>query len=158
MKEERKKDRREAVNMASSDTDGATSPLTEISNATELDYYLRGAVSSSSESGNSIVIVTFSTHWCGPCQRSKPQLIEMAQKYKDAHPGVGGGVSFAYVPETDMNDDFIDEYNINAFPTYICFKQGGEGGDGASVAEEVDRVEGANLQQVEAMIQKHSHS
>ena len=138
--------------MDSPDTTDATNPLTEISNATELDYYLRGALLSSSDI-NGIAIVTFSTHWCGPCQRSKPQLIEMAQKYynKDTIP-------FAYVPETDMNDDFIDEYSINAFPTYICFKrqQGGGGGDGSNTSvEEVDRVEGANLEQVEAMIQKH---
>ena len=152
--------------MASSDTTTTTTtttdgsnPLTEISNATELDYYLRGALLSSSSSDNNnngiIVIVTFSTHWCGPCQRSKPKLIEMAQKYNNNNKdSTTTSIHFAYVPETDMNDDFIEEYNINAFPTYICFKQGDDD-DGTASVEEVDRVEGANLEQVETMIQNH---
>ena len=126
----------------STTTDDEANPLTEISSATELDFYIRGGTSDN----DGIVIVTFSTHWCGPCQRSKPKLIELAKK--SYHQGSStGNVSFAYVPETDMNDDFVDEYNINAFPTYICFA--GEEG------KEIDRVEGANLDGVEAMIKKH---
>ena len=130
----------------STTTDDEANPLTEISSATELDFYIRGGTSDN----DGIVIVTFSTHWCGPCQRSKPKLIELAKSYHHAaqkEEGSSTSVSFAYVPETDMNDDFVDEYNINAFPTYICFA--GEEG------KEIDRVEGANLDGVEAMIKKH---
>ena len=103
--------------------------LTEVSHATELEFFLEASP---------VAIVTFSAHWCEPCQKSKPQLEELASS---------APIPFAYVPEADM-DDFADDYKISAFPTYICFVDG----------KEVERVEGADLAAVEAMMKKHTPS
>mmetsp|Transcript_2000 Transcript_2000/g.3064 ORF Transcript_2000/g.3064 Transcript_2000/m.3064 type:complete len:115 (-) Transcript_2000:193-537(-) len=108
-----------------------SSALHEISSETELHYFLLA--------NSSIAIVTFSAHWCGPCQRSKPQLIQLADK--------SSSIPFAYIPEADQGD-FSDEHSIKSFPTYICFKD----------SVEVERVTGVDLEAVERMVKTHAPS
>lgn len=89
---------------------------------------------------NSNVCITFSATWCGPCQRSKPDLQELANKYKaDSSMQLAMGIIYEHVL-----GEAIHEYSVRAFPTYVLF-QGGK---------ETNRVEGANLPAVQDMIAK----
>jgi thiol-disulfide isomerase/thioredoxin len=96
---------------------------------------------------NPVCIVTFSATWCGPCKRSKPELQVLAQE---------SPVPFGYVYESDLTQDDNDDYltmfssifckaSITAFPTYICFKDGGE----------VQRINGSNFPDIQEMIHTH---
>ena len=99
-------------------------PLRELSSPQELESFLRD---------NPACLVTFSAHWCGPCQRSKPQLEQMALQQPASLP-------FAIIYE-DVLQNQIHEYRIRAFPTYVAYAQ----------QQEVQRVEGANLPAVQQM-------
>lgn len=81
---------------------------------------------------NVVGVVTFSAHWCGPCKASKPQLEALARNSK---------VPVSIVHESDIGD-YIHTFSVRAFPTYIMFHNGNE----------AQRVEGVNLQGVQAMI------
>ena len=73
---------------------------------------------------------------CGPCRASKPDLERLA---KDAP------IPFAIVYEDDLGD-YLQTFNIRAFPTYLCFVGG----------KEVQRVEGVNLAGVQSMVSDHA--
>lgn len=90
-------------------------------------------------STNKNVVMTFSAHWCGPCKASKPALEALAQKYAadSSH-----DVKFGIVYESDIGED-IHKYAIKAFPTYVLFQNSGT---------ETNRVEGVNMDGIEAMI------
>ena len=85
---------------------------------------------------NVVGVVTFSAHWCGPCKASKPQLEALAKSSK---------VPVSIVHESDIGD-YIHTFQVRAFPTYILFHNG----------KELHRIEGVNLQGVQAMIDAHA--
>ncbi len=86
-------------------------------------------------------ILTFSATWCGPCKACKPKLQnEIALK---------SPVPIGYVYESDLDPEFFDIFiQISAFPTFAFFRNG----------REVSRVEGADLDAVEAMILRETSS
>jgi UBX domain-containing protein 1/4 len=79
-----------------------------------------------------ICLVTFSAHWCGPCQRSKPQLEALAAK---------SPVPFGIAYESDLGSD-LSSFQVRAFPTYVLYRS----------EKEVQRVEGANMPAIEQMV------
>eukprot|EP00542_Grammatophora_oceanica_P004890 CAMPEP_0194056870 /NCGR_PEP_ID=MMETSP0009_2-20130614/61563_1 /TAXON_ID=210454 /ORGANISM="Grammatophora oceanica, Strain CCMP 410" /LENGTH=140 /DNA_ID=CAMNT_0038706401 /DNA_START=19 /DNA_END=442 /DNA_ORIENTATION=- len=79
-----------------------------------------------------LVLVTFSAHWCGPCRASKPRLQKIATTSK---------IPMGIVYEDDLGEG-IHYFNIKAFPTYVLYRDG----------QEVDRVEGADLEAVVALL------
>jgi thiol-disulfide isomerase/thioredoxin len=92
---------------------------------------------------NPVAIVCFSATWCGPCKRSKPELEELAKE---------SPVPIGYCYESDFD---LDEFGnvfltspVNAFPTYVCFKD----------AAEVGRIDGVRLPELKEMISKYSSS
>lgn len=97
--------------------------LIELSSGDELKSFLQN---------NVVGVVTFSAHWCGPCKASKPQLEALARNSK---------VPVSIVHESDIGD-YLHTFSVRAFPTYIMFHNGNE----------AQRVEGVNLQGVQAMI------
>jgi UBX domain-containing protein 1/4 len=103
--------------------------LIEIGSAPELTAFLKEYP---------VSIVCFSAHWCGPCRASKPQLQEMART---------APIPFGYTYESDLGD-FLHTFNVRAFPTYMCMKDG----------KEVERVEGVNFVGIQQMIDKHAKS
>jgi thiol-disulfide isomerase/thioredoxin len=88
---------------------------------------------------NANVVITFSATWCGPCKQSKPALEKLAEAYAA---NAEMDVKFGIVYESDLGDD-IQVYAVKAFPTYVLFQQ----------QTEVNRVQGANLPALQAMIE-----
>jgi thiol-disulfide isomerase/thioredoxin len=80
-------------------------------------------------------VITFSATWCGPCKACKPRLKDEVS--------VKSPVPIGYVYESDLDPEFFDVFvAISAFPTFVFYRRG----------REVSRVEGADLEAVEAMI------
>mmetsp|Transcript_19246 Transcript_19246/g.47911 ORF Transcript_19246/g.47911 Transcript_19246/m.47911 type:complete len:536 (+) Transcript_19246:159-1766(+) len=101
--------------------------LIELNSADELKSFLEK---------NVVGVVTFSAHWCGPCKASKPQLEALAKTSK---------VPVSIVHESDIGD-YLHTFSVRAFPTYILFHNGNE----------LQRIEGVNLQGVQDMINAHA--
>jgi thiol-disulfide isomerase/thioredoxin len=95
--------------------------------------------------GKIVVIDTWAT-WCGPCIDQRPNMIELAKKYKD-NPGVvflmvsvdnsvarwkkyvtrtnGNGYGIEVNIPDGMNGEFGDKYLIKAIPKYILLDKEG---------------------------------
>jgi len=101
--------------------------LKEIDNADTLKEFIQN---------NTVCVVTFSAHWCGPCKKSKPDLEKLAESSK---------VPLSIVHESDIGD-YLHTFNVKAFPSYVLFVRG----------TEAERVEGANLENVKKMIVAHA--
>jgi len=86
-------------------------------------------------------VVTFSARWCGPCKVCKPRLQgEVASR---------SPTPIGYVYEDDLDSSFLDVLvEIKAFPTFVFFRNG----------REIERVEGVDLESLEAMIQKEGRN
>ena len=84
------------------------------------------------------VVVTFSAHWCGPCRASHPALQALATK-------VASSMTMGIVYEDVLGDATHSVYHIRAFPTHVLFVNGVES----------QRMEGANIPAVDAMIQTY---
>ncbi len=63
--------------------------------------------------GKGVVLVDFSTSWCGPCRALMPVLKQLAQE----------GVEVRTV-DAEENRDLADRYDVRAFPTVISFRDG----------------------------------
>ncbi|GKY96712.1 hypothetical protein MPSEU_000630700 [Mayamaea pseudoterrestris] len=101
--------------------------LEELSSASALSSFI---------SSHSACIVTFSATWCGPCQASRPALEELAKR--------SASIPIALIYEHNLQAEGLAAYNVRAFPTHVMFGQG----------EEMERVVGANMQGIEAMMAK----
>lgn len=60
-----------------------------------------------------IKFVAFTADWCGFCQRQKPILKEIA----DQNIWIG-------MVDADSNPTLLTKYGIQAFPSYLLFKEG----------------------------------
>ncbi|XP_051115561.1 thioredoxin H2 [Andrographis paniculata] len=85
---------------------------------------------------NKLVVVDFSASWCGPCKFIFPAVEAMSSKYTD--------VEFAKL-DVDEVPDVAREFEVQGMPTFVLLKQG----------KEVDRVVGANKDELEKKICKH---
>lgn len=59
-------------------------------------------------------VLAFEASWCGPCQRNKPALAALAQRYSITHIDI------------DSRRDLASQYGITAVPTYVVMKLGKE--------------------------------
>ena len=71
----------------------------------------------------------FTATWCGPCQRFKPIMQEVANE--------GNHVQFIDI-DTDQGRMFADQYNVRSVPTVVIEENGSE----------VNRLMGATSKQV----------
>merc|ERR1712232_774851 len=90
--------------------------------------------------GKSLVIVDYSTTWCGPCKVIVPKFEEMSDIYSDA---VFLKVIGDSTPEASK---LMKREGVRSVPSFHYFKDG----------EKVDVVNGANAEAIEATISKHS--
>jgi len=84
---------------------------------------------------NKYVIVDFYADWCGPCKMIAPEVVKLAEKYKD--------IMWLKV-DIDSCGDTAEKYEVQAVPTFALFKN-----------EKVEsRFSGANKEKVEALAKK----
>lgn len=84
---------------------------------------------------NAVTFVDFTATWCGPCQKLKPTLHEMAKEFE-------GKVKFVEV-DVDKNSDLAEEYEIEAMPTLLVIKNG----------EVASRIVGVDVPKIRAAIE-----
>jgi thioredoxin 1 len=91
------------------------------------------------KAGNSLVVVDYSTTWCGPCKVIAPKFEEFSEKYPDAvFLKVIGDAS----PEASK---LMKREGVRSVPSFHYFVNG----------EKVDVVNGANAEAIEAAITNH---
>jgi len=91
-------------------------------------------------SGNKLVVIDYSTTWCGPCKVIAPKFDEFSEKYADAvFLKVIGDAS----PEASK---LMKREGVRSVPSFHYFVNG----------EKVEVVNGANADAIEAAITKHS--
>ena len=81
-------------------------------------------------------IVDFSADWCGPCKRIAPKFQELSELWKN--------VRF-YKVDIDEVSEAVEEYEVQAMPTFVLFRDGSE----------ISRFAGANAQKLEEELQNH---
>mmetsp|Transcript_18779 Transcript_18779/g.52470 ORF Transcript_18779/g.52470 Transcript_18779/m.52470 type:complete len:149 (-) Transcript_18779:300-746(-) len=92
-----------------------------------------------SNSGGSLVVVDYSTTWCGPCKVIAPKFEEFSDKYPDA-------VFLKVVGDASPDaSKLMKREGVRSVPSFHYFKDG----------EKVDVVNGANAEAIEASITKH---
>ena len=83
-----------------------------------------------------LLVVDFFATWCGPCKILAPTIEELAKK-------ADNGVRIAKV-DVDENEELATNYDIQAVPTIIFFKN----------AQEVNRITGVvSLEKIEEIIE-----
>jgi thioredoxin 1 len=88
---------------------------------------------------STLVVVDYSTTWCGPCKVIAPKFEEFSEKYTNAvFLKVIGDAS----PEASK---LMKREGVRSVPSFHYFKNG----------EKVDVVNGANAEAIEAAITKH---
>ncbi|CAB9508453.1 Thioredoxin F-type, chloroplastic [Seminavis robusta] len=90
--------------------------------------------------GDSLVIVDYSTTWCGPCKVIAPKFDELSEKYPDA---VFLKVIGDATPEASK---LMKREGVRSVPSFHYFVGG----------EKVDVVNGANAEAIESTITKHT--
>lgn len=98
---------------------------------------------SSFTSSNANTVICFSATWCGPCKKSKPDLIAMAESFEK---DFSTDVKFGIVYEHLVGDECIQSYGIRAFPTYLLFVKHGK--------EQMGKVEGPDFNKIRSLIEQ----
>ncbi|KAL4351362.1 hypothetical protein GQ457_06G041780 [Hibiscus cannabinus] len=83
-----------------------------------------------------LMVIDFSASWCGPCKFMEPALNDMAARFTD--------VEFVKL-DVDELPDVAQEFGVQAMPTFVLLKNG----------KEVDRVVGAQKNELEKKVDKH---
>ena len=93
-----------------------------------------------SSAGDALVIVDYSTTWCGPCKVIKPKFDEMSEKYPEL-------VFLSVIGDASADaSKLMKREGVRSVPSFHYFLDG----------EKVDVVNGANAEAIEAAISKHS--
>jgi thioredoxin 1 len=107
--------------------------VVEIDSATAFDNTISSA-------GDALVVVDYSTTWCGPCKVIAPKFEEFSDKYPDA-------VFLKVIGDaTTTASELMKREGVKSVPSFHYFKGG----------EKVDVVNGANADAIEAGITKHA--
>ena len=107
----------------------------DITNEGDFDKTVKSA-------GSSLVVVDYSTTWCGPCKVIAPKFEELSDKYSNAiFLKVIGDAS----PEASK---LMKREGVRSVPSFHYFVNG----------EKIDVVNGANAEAIEAAITKHIHT
>lgn len=111
----------------------ATGSVMDIESAEQFDSVLEAA-------GDKLVVVDYSTSWCGPCKLIAPKYAEFSKTYDNA---VFLSVMGDKTVETKK---LLSREGVRTVPTFHLVKN----------KERVDQVSGARVEQLEEAIKKHS--
>jgi len=90
--------------------------------------------------GSSLVIVDYSTTWCGPCKAIAPKFTELSEKYTDA-------VFLQVIGDSSQDASrLMKREGVRSVPSFHFFLNGSK----------IDVVNGANADAIEATITKHT--
>jgi len=107
--------------------------VVDITSEADFDKTVAGA-------GDSLVIVDYSTTWCGPCKVIKPKFDEMSERFTDA-------VFLSVIGDASADaSKLMKREGVRSVPSFHYFLNG----------EKVDVVNGANAEAIEAAINKHT--
>jgi len=107
--------------------------VVDVNNESEFDSKISSA-------GDKLVVIDYSTTWCGPCKVIAPKFDELSDKYTDTlFIKVIGDAS----PDASK---LMKREGVRSVPSFHYFKNG----------EKVDVVNGANAEAIEAAIKKHA--
>ena len=105
----------------------------DVDSEAEFDKKIAGA-------GDSLVIIDYSTTWCGPCKVIAPKFDELSDAYPDS-------VFIKVIGDaTPDASKLMKREGVRSVPSFHYFKNG----------EKVDVVNGANAEAIEAAIKKHA--
>ncbi|XP_058073869.1 thioredoxin H2-like [Magnolia sinica] len=93
----------------------------------------------SSKDSNQLMVIDFTAKWCGPCRFMEPIMNEMANSFTD--------VVFVKI-DVDELKEVAQVWQVEAMPTFVLVKKG----------QEVDRLVGANKDELKKKIEKYSGS
>jgi thioredoxin 1 len=92
------------------------------------------------ESGDKLVIIDYSTTWCGPCKVIAPKFEEFSNKYPNA-------IFLKVIGDASPDaSKLMKREGVRSVPSFHYFKNG----------EKVDVVNGANADAIEAAITKYT--
>ncbi len=95
-----------------------------------------GAVSAA---GDALVVVDYSTTWCGPCKVMEPKFIALSDAHTDA-------VFLKVVGDSSPDaSKLMKREGVRSVPSFHYWKNG----------EKIDMVNGANQEAVETTLRKH---
>mmetsp|Transcript_31192 Transcript_31192/g.56609 ORF Transcript_31192/g.56609 Transcript_31192/m.56609 type:complete len:147 (-) Transcript_31192:238-678(-) len=93
-----------------------------------------------SGAGDALVVIDYSTTWCGPCKVIAPKFDELSDTYPDS-------VFIKVIGDaTPDASKLMKREGVRSVPSFHYFKNG----------EKVDVVNGANAEAIEAAIKKHA--
>lgn len=103
--------------------------VTEIASCGALDGIVTGA-------GTSLVVVDYSTTWCGPCKMVLPKYVELSEKYP--------GVTFLKCigDSSAEASALMKREGVRSVPSFHFWKNGAK----------LDAVNGARIEEVEAVV------
>jgi len=106
--------------------------VVDISSADEFNEALETA-------GDSLVVIDYSTSWCGPCKIIAPKFDELSEQYKD--------VAFLKVmgDSSPDADKLMRSQGVRALPSFHFWKN----------KKQVDSVSGAKTQALQDAIELH---
>ncbi|SZF00235.1 unnamed protein product [Blumeria hordei] len=85
-----------------------------------------------------IVVTDFYADWCGPCRLVAPLYEQLS-----AHLSAPKQITFLKV-NVDNHKEIASKYAVTAMPTFLVFQRG----------EVIERVQGADMRKVQAIVQK----
>lgn len=102
----------------------------EISSTTALDQIIAGA-------GTSLIVIDYSTTWCGPCKVVLPKYMELSEKY-------GSSVKFLKcIGDTSAEaSQLMKREGVRSVPSFHFWKSGAK----------IEVVNGARIEEVESAI------
>lgn len=105
----------------------------DVDSEAEFDKKIAGA-------GDSLVVIDYSTTWCGPCKVIAPKFDQLSDAYPDS-------VFIKVIGDaTPDASKLMKREGVRSVPSFHYFKNG----------EKVDVVNGANAEAIEATIKKHA--
>mmetsp|Transcript_18266 Transcript_18266/g.21939 ORF Transcript_18266/g.21939 Transcript_18266/m.21939 type:complete len:152 (+) Transcript_18266:115-570(+) len=106
--------------------------VAEIGSISEFQEVING-------SGSSLVVVDYSTTWCGPCKVIAPKFDDFSEKYTDA-------IFLKVIGDSSAEaSKLMKQEGVRSVPSFHYFING----------EKKDVINGANAEAIEAAITKH---